>query len=511
MATTVKFKNASVFTMDPRCPRADSLLVSNDRISWVGRSSEMPNVHVDQVIDCAGASLIPGLNDAHIHLLAYAANLRRLNCDRNHVSSISNLQQLVQARARTTLPEQWIRGTGYDEFFLSERRHPTRHDLDPFTPNNPVRLDHRSFHGCVLNSLGLQEIGITKDTPDPVNGVIVRDESGLPTGLLLEMNNFVSQRMRETWDETVLHESIEETSTRLLKWGVTSLQDASPENDIERWETFQRLTQAGALYQRITFMPSVRDLNKFNERHLHYLCGSNQLRIGPAKIMLNLTTGGLQPHEEELRQLILQAHQFGSPVAIHSIESESSLLALQILEQNAQLTKTLAYRDRIEHCSEATPMVVNELQRARAFVVTQPGFVYESGERYRDQVAQELQQWLYPINTLLHQKIPVAAGSDAPVASPNPWHGIYAAVTRRDASGTPLNPGQSISLESALALSTSSAAYASGDQENRGILQAGMLADLTLLDRDLTSITPEDLLGCKSTLTMIGGNILWKA
>ncbi len=510
MDTTLRFRNAAAITMDRRCPRADTVLVKGDLMVWVGLEKDASLAHTDRVIDCAGATLLPGFNDAHIHLLAYAASLRHQDYSRRTLSSIVELRRLLETRALTTPERQWIRGTGYDEFYLAEKRHPTRYDLDPVTPHNPVRLDHRSSHACVLNSRGLEEVGITADTPDPVDGVILRDDAGEPTGVLLEMNGYVNQRMRVIWDETVLHESVAEASHRLLRWGVTSLQDASPQNDLERWDTFCRLVQAGVVHQRLTIMPGARHLRQFGERGLRYDTGDSRLRLGPAKLVTTLTTGILHPPEEELHELVQEAYRQGSPVAIHAIEHEAILAAVRAMTQAPTGQDASPLRNRIEHCSEAPPEVVKLLKEAGITVVTQPGFLYESGERYRVEVSQEMQPWLYPIGSIRQAGVPVAAGSDAPVASPNPWFGIYAAVTRRDPSGEALNPDQGVPLEDALKLWTAAAAYASAEEETKGMLRPGMLADLVLLDRDVTKARSEDLLTCKAAMTVIGGEVVWE-
>ena len=510
MASPLLFRNASVLTMDPHLPRAGAALVEGDQITWVGADGDAPHDRAQRVIDCGGATLLPGLNDAHIHLLAYATSLRHLDCGRDSVSSIAVLQRLLDVQTRATPPGRWMRGRGYDEFYLFERRHPTRHDLDPVTPEHPVRLDHRSGHACVLNSRGLQEVGITADTPDPVDGVIQRDESGEPTGVLLEMGRYVSQRMRETRDESALQQSVVEASNQLLRWGVTSLQDATPGNDLKQWETFSRLLHAGVLHQRLSVMPGIRHLHRFMEKGLRAWSGAHYLRVGPAKIVVTFTTGTLHPPTEELRELVLQAHRSGSPVAIHAVEEEAILAAVRALLDDPCTRGEAGHRDRIEHCSEATPQVVELLRQARATVVTQPGFVYESGERYRAEVARERQEWLYPLNALWQAGIPLGTGSDAPVASPDPWPGVYAAVTRRDLAGGVLHPEHRLSVEDALSLWTRGAAYASGEEQTKGTLRPGMLADLALLDRDVTKVDFEDLLKCRATMTVIGGEVVWE-
>ncbi|MCZ6788846.1 MAG: amidohydrolase [Chloroflexi bacterium] len=510
MSSTLRFRNAAAITMDVPCPQANTVLVEGNRIVWVGDEKDAPHTRADRVIDCAGATLLPGLSDAHIHLLAYAASLLHMDCSRRTVSSITDLHRLIGSQAQTTPAGQWLRGVGYDEFHLAEKRHPTRYDLDPAAPRHPVRLDHRSSHACVLSSLGLREVGITADTPDPVDGVIVRDDSGEPTGLLLEMNSYVSQRMPQQ-NQNILHQSVDKASRQLLAWGITSLQDATPGNGLEQWKTLLRLTQAGAIRQRLTFMPGIHHLQQFTADGLTHNMGGSTMTIGPTKLVATLTTGALHPPEGEIRRLVHEAHQAGSPVAVHAVEHEVVMTVTRVLKEASAGSRISPHRDRIEHCSEATPDVLEQLTDSGITVVTQPGFLYESGERYHAEVPAELQPWLYPLNALRQAGVPLAAGSDAPVASPNPWQGLYAAVTRRDSSGLALHPEQSISIEEALALWTSGAAYAAGQEQTWGMLRSGMLADLVLLDRDVTRAPPEELLTCPVAMTIMGGDVVWEA
>lgn len=505
---TVLFRNAALLTMDPTRPRAQAVLVRDDRIEWVGMDADAPAGSADRVIDCGGATLIPGLNDAHIHLLAYASSLSHLDMSRGRAASIGDIQALIRDRAGAMPPGRWVRGRGYDEAYLAEGRHPMRWDLDAATLEYPVRLDHRSGHALVLNSRGLELAGIGPDTPDPPDGVIERDESGQPTGLLLEMGGYISNRLREHSDAAELRKSLEEACCNLLQWGVTSLQDASPENDLARWETLKGMQVEGVIRQCLTVMPGIRHLRSFVDSGLSFsLDGSGDHRcwLGHAKLMVTMTTGAIYPSEEEIGSLVAEAHALGFPVAVHAVEEEAIMAVLRMLRRS-----DTSFSDRIEHCSEATPGVQVLLRGSGVTVVTQPGFIYESGERYAAQVPAAVQPWLYPLRSLRDMGLSLAAGSDAPVASPDPWRGIYTAVTRRDASGLALHSEQGLQLEEALHLYTVGAAGASGEGGVTGMVRPGMTADLALLDRDITRVEPDGLLSCGASLTMVGGEVVWE-
>ncbi|MBI4203347.1 MAG: amidohydrolase [Chloroflexi bacterium] len=498
-----------------------AVLVRGERIAWVGPDAEIPTGRAGCVIDCGGATLLPGLHDAHIHLLAYAASLQDVDCGPASARSLADIGRLLGERAASTPVGQWVRGRGYDEFYLAEERYPDRHDLDAVTTSHPMRLEHRSGHACVLNSLALERVGIGPGTPDPMEGVIERDEGGAPTGVLYEMGGWLGQRTGEERDPLAMAEAVAEASRRLLGWGVTSVTDATAENDLSRWEALRRYQGEGLLKQGVTVMPGVRRLKAFVEAGLGYGRGSDMLRVGHAKLMAALTTGGLHPSEPELRELVAEAHRLGFPVAIHAVEEETILAALRVLchsEQAKRSEESLLVRDsfgrpdtsglpqndnvrsdRLEHCSEATPAVLAALKAAGIAVCTNPGFLYESGERYRETVAPEVLPWLYPVRSLLEAGVTALAGSDAPVAAANPWQGVYAAVTRKDADRQALHSEQGVTLEQALAL------YGAA-----GPVRVGDRADLALLDRDVAQVSPEELLQMRAVAVVVGGEVVWE-
>ncbi|MFQ5861370.1 MAG: amidohydrolase family protein, partial [Dehalococcoidia bacterium] len=206
------FSNACVLTLDPRQPTATLVGLRGRRIAFVGSSDELSRLRGPRtrVLDCQGMTLLPGFEDAHLHLLALASCLRSVDCRPGQVASIGEIVASLRQRAGQTPQGAWVRGWGYDEPLLRERRHPMRWDLDEAAPYHPVRLDHRTGHASVLNSLALRLLGITSDTPDPPQGVIQRDEAtGEPTGLLLEMGEFLSLRLAGYRDQGEVAQGIQ--------------------------------------------------------------------------------------------------------------------------------------------------------------------------------------------------------------------------------------------------------------------------------------------------------------
>ncbi len=524
--------NAKVLTMSERQPTAQAVAVKSGNILAVGSRRGVtalagPNT---RTVDCQGMTLLPGFNDAHCHLLATAAALQGVDCGPESVSSIRELQQVVRNRTDEIRQGEWIRGFGYDDMSFKEGRHPTRWDLDQAAPNHPVKLDHRSGHATVMNSLGLAQAGVDRDTPDPIEGVVQRDEAtGEPTGLLLEMAGFLAERLGSLRNKDDQAEGVSRLSRRLLSYGITSVQDAGPQNGLSRWTVFKELQSSGHFAPRITMMAGSAHLYDFSSDGLFFGSGDYWLRLGHLKIMLTLTTGQLHPDLATLSNLINEARQRAFPVAIHAIETEAvAAAALAIAETSPQPPFAKGGwgdfgpsnpKDRIEHCSECPPEVAALVRSCGAAVVTQPGFVYWNGDNYLERVKPSMLEWLYPLGGLSSVGVSVAFGSDAPVIDPNPWPGIYSAVTgltrkgrsmRGDKNGGPASC-QSVPLASALRMYTLGSAHAEGTQGIKGSIEPGKLADLVLLDADVAGLEPSRLEQVRAVLTIIEGRPVWEA
>ncbi len=491
----------------------------------VGGASEIAGLRGarTRVIDCQGFTLLPGFIDAHCHLLALAGSLTGIDCSPEKVPSIEELKKRVQQQARRTPPGHWIRGYGYDEVSLTEHRHPNRFDLDEVAPRHPVRLDHRSGHATVLNTLGLGLAGIHQGTADPVEGVIERDEaSGDPTGILLELSTFLRERLGASRDKAEFDAGMARANQMLLEYGVTSVQDAGPGNGLARWSTFQDLVKAKRLQPRVTMMAGAAHINECVTAGMGWGAGDDRLRLGHAKIMLTLTTGSLHPNVGELQQLVAAAHRGGFPVAVHAVEAEAVAAAAQVVHKEPRPApaqdQPLGVKlppDRIEHCSECPPELIARVKTSGAAVVTQPGFIYWNGDSYLERVEPGLLPHLYAIGALTRDHVPVGFGSDAPVIDPDPWAAIYAAVTRLTRKGSWLpegekdRRGQQVSVIDALRMYTTGGAWADGSQARKGSISAGKLADLVLVDADPTRVAPSGLKSIKAVLTIIGGKVVW--
>ncbi len=469
-----------------------------------------------RVIDCQGYTLLPGFVDAHCHFLALSSRLSAIDCGAKRASTIPQLvntiaQGLSETRSRAWDGQGWTRAFGYDEFYLEEGRHPTRWELDQVSMAHPVRLDHRTGHAMVLNSFALDLLHITEDTPDPVDGVIQRDEaSGEPTGVLLEMGRWVRERLGHTRSEHEVRQGAVLTSRYFLSRGVTSLQDATPTNSQRQWELFSELERSGCIAPRLNMMVGAGSADP-EERAAMRVREDDRLRLGATKVMVTMTTGALHPSEEELRGLVLKEHREGSQVAVHAVEAVAVEAVADALLYAQAVAPRPDARHRIEHCSECPPHVVDKIAAAGAVVVTQPGFIYDAGERYSALADSRYLPHLYPIASLAEAGILIGAGSDAPVTYPDPMASIYAAVTRRTSTGNALELAQGIAVEDAIVMHTRGGAHASFEEHRKGAIKEGYLADFVLLDQDPASVEPEALKDIRPLMTVVGGEVAWQA
>ena len=482
------FHNALVVTMDPARSRAEVVAVAGGRIVAAGSAAETARA-LDgdaQRIDCAGGLLLPAFIDAHCHLLAYAASLRSADCTR--ARSIAEIQESVRRQVAKTPAGRWVRAFGYEETALVERRHPTRDDLDAAVPDYPVRLIHRGGHASVLNSVALRLADIGVASEEPSGGVIERDlSSGEPNGVLLGMERQID-RVAPPLAYEDLRAAVVEASHGLLRAGVGCVQDATYTNGRSEWELFERLFADGALPLDVVLLEGLERMGELPEQSAH-----GRLRRGAVKIMVEELGDTIAPDEAELARRVAEVHTSARQLAVHAVGERAVLAAANAIDEALRRTPRDGHRHRIEHCSLLPDGLAPRLSSLGVTVVSQPSFVYERGERYLQLVPAEEQGRLHAFRTLSQAGVRLAAGSDAPVATPAPLASVAAAVERRTAEGRDLAPGQAVSVSEALLWWTAGAAEAGFLEDELGALRRGLRADLVLLPAGALEASPAEL------------------
>lgn len=496
-----------VLTLDPQNPKAEAVAVANGKILAVGTEEELrpflsPRT---QFLTCAGKTVLPGFIDPHLHFFSWAS--RFCGVDLSSARSIAEIQQRLRAHLSRIPAGEWGRGYGYDEFFLAERRHPTKQDLDLVSTDHPILLRHRTGHAAVFNSTALRFVGIDETFRPPLGGSVERNVTDEPTGVTYELEPFL-RSVIPPLAQTDFMAGLKQAGAELLRQGVTSFHDASAGNTLEDLSFFRRLHAESILASRATVMIGVEALPKAIAAGLLPFAGNEHVRLGSVKIMLHESRGVLTPSPEEVAEKVLLAHRNGFQVAIHAVEEGPICIALAAIAQAQAVLPRLDHRHRIEHCSLCPPPLIDALIETGSVVVMQPGFLHFYGEKYLTEIAPELHDWLYRTKSLLERGVPVVGSSDCPIAPLNPMTALQAVLTRRTQNGDFVNEAERLTLVEALGLFTTAGAWAGFEEGKKGRIAPGMMADLVILNQDIGHVDPEEIGEMKVQATIINGQII---
>ena len=492
---------------------ADTLFVENGRIRAVGRRPAiegLKNSHT-RLLDLKGKVVLPGFIDAHIHLRGLAERLVTVDAGPDGgVSAIADIQEKIYRETLKHPAGTWIRAGGYNEVYLAEQRDPDRRDLDRAAPDHPVRLTHRSGHAHVLNSMAIKKLNISVQTPDPPGGMMDRDiKTGEPTGIFYGSGDFLADAMPPLSQEQ-MESGVGLANGELLKSGITTVCDASVRNGLSHWQAFEQWQTGGLIKSRIVMMHGLTGFDRFQDVVVSFGADNTRLAPGPVKIMLEETTGFLFPSQAELNKTVWSIHQAGLQVAIHAIDAPAVSAACTAIELAQKDFSPEELRHRIEHCSMCPPQLVARVAAAGIMVVSNPSFLYYSGDRYLKTIPRFEQADLYPFQRLLQHHVMTAAGSDAPVVPVNPLAGIYGAVTRKSRQGDCVFPAEKIDVRDAVAMYTKNAAKSLFADPDRGSIAPGKLADLVVLSHDPFEVDEEQLKDIQVERTIIGGETVYQ-
>ena len=505
------------------------VVIYGSRIASVGTSDEVTVPEGAEVIDARGKTIIPGLIDSHTHFILMG--VRTLTTlDLSKTKSLTEVLEQVKERAPSIPEGAWLEGHGWDESGWPERRYPTKWDLDQVAPDTPVVLSPYYGHLLSVNSVALEIANVSKDTPNPPGGEVVKDpETGEPIGILRDeamglINSVKPQRSLE-----VSLQGLRKACEIALSWGVTSIHEVDA--DALQFRTYQAARRDGSLWVRAYVMPTAR----FTEELIDGLgasgiktgFGDEWLRIGSAKIFIDGSMGARtaalsKPYDDdpstkglfmispdELMKRVAKAHGYGLQVAIHAIGDGGIEEALNAFEAAAEAAPR-DHRHRIEHCEILTEDQILRIKRLGVVPSMQPNFAGEWGGpdgMYEQRLGPERLKLNNPYRRFLDEGITLAFGSDCGYCPPwpmNPLYGIWAAVNH------PIE-ASSISLEEAIRCYTLDAAYASFEEGLKGSLEPGKLADVAVLSKDLSSIDPDAIKDVTVDLTMVGGKIEYRA
>jgi predicted amidohydrolase YtcJ len=539
----VIFIHANVYTGLPTTSqfgstqREEAIAVRGDRIQAVGKNVEIEKLkgQQTQVVDLGGHFVMPGFNDAHLHLAD--AGLQKLNVDLTGVKTLEEFRNRVLAKVETAKPGDWILGGGWDETMFPVKTLPSRWDLDEVSSGHPVFLDRVDGHLAVANTRALQLASITIASKDPQGGLIDRDENGQPTGILRDVAKQAVLAVIPNPTHEKRRQAIEAALSDLAEHGVTSAQDYSPV-----WENFQiyeELEKEGKLTARISawlpFDDSVDDLKKKRDSHPQT---DLMLHTGMLKAFMDGSLGGhtaalLAPYADDpktsglprydaakLNEMAKERVLAGFQLGFHAIGDGGIQMALDAFaesEKAAREQKVKAanggddLRLRVEHAQITTPAQILRFKELKVIASMQPSHLITDMRWVGDRIGPKRAATSYAWAGFLNKGVTLAFGTDYPVEPVTPFRGLYAAVTRKSENGKQeFFPEQKLTMDQAIAAYTTGSAFAEFEEKEKGKLAPGMLADFVVLDRDVTAASPEKLLATRVLRTVVGGKTVFE-
>ena len=515
--------NGVFYTMERESSTVDALLTENGKIIEVGNYIELKD-KADESIDLQGAILYPGFIDSHMHMIGHGQKL--LSLDLSKANSTEEMLKMLYASKQNPGKDGWFIGEGWNENNFPDKRLPTRQELDKIT-DAPMVLKRTCRHAVLVNTKALEVLGITKDTPNPVDGVIERDVSGEATGYLHEgAAEMVNQLLPEPSEESLTH-ALERSIDDLLSLGLTG----AVTDDLGYYGDYQNPLQAfhnvvgrkknfrAHLLRRSTvFDLLMKDEATFDEPWIE---------PGPMKFFLDGALGGktallresysddpgnfgMAVHaDEEIDALVQLARHHGEAIAVHIIGDAATEKALDAIEKYPVPAGKV---DRLIHVNVLSDDLVARMEKLPVVLDLQPIFVSSDFPWVMDRLGDNRLNWAYAWKSLLDRGFICGGGSDAPVEEVDPLLGIYAAVTRRKPGETHEGylPDEKLSRFEAVGLFTTGSAASIGKEEVRGKLAVGFDADFTVLDKDLFKVADEEMLKAKVVLTVIAGEVMYR-
>ena len=532
-------KNANIYTVDQHNPHAQAVAVKGDKIVLVGSDAEVrPWIRPGtRVLDLNGATVVPGLTDAHYHFLGVGA--RELTFNLEGTKSLQDLLARVKERVAAAKPGHWIVGRGWIETFWNPPVFPTRSDLDKVSPNNPVILGRADGHGAVVNSAALKLAGIDRNTPNPFGGEISKDKNGEPNGMLLDHAQGLVRSKIPREAATDPERSAVAADQRSLILGWCEVQDPGGTwNDVDVYRTLyqqgklkvriykavygpgpqaDRLLREGAQIGLFDHHLTVRSIKVVSDGAL----GSRGAAMLVPYSDKPDTSGFLTVEAEPLRPMLVSALKRGIQVETHAIGDRANRFILDEYERAfntvpAGERRVAEPRWRDEHAQIVNPADLPRFAKLHVIPSMQPSHAIGDLFFAPRRIGMERLQGAYAWETLIKSGTPIAGGSDAPVERGEPMIEFYAAVARKplparaqNASMDGWHPEEAMTREEALKAFTLWAAYAGFEEDLKGTISAGKLADFTVLSADIMKIPESEILETKNVMTIIGGQVVY--
>jgi predicted amidohydrolase YtcJ len=524
--------NGKIWAVDGSRPEAEAVAVLGNRIAAVGSTEEIRKwIGANtKVMDLQGKRVTPGFNDSHVHFLDGGMGLASVQL--RYARTPEEFRDRIRDFAAKQPKGRWILNGNWDHENWTPPALPTRRLIDAVTPDNPVFINRLDGHMCLANSLALKLAGVTRETPDPPGGTIVRDAGGEPTGVLKDAAMSYVTKVIPNPSEDVMAEAIRAALAYAAENGVTSVQDMSASPDV--FGVYQRLLANGELTARVYGVQPLSDWGRLARVGICAGFGNDKLKIGGLKGFADGSLGSttalfFEPYldapnttglpsdemfpEGKMLNNIIGADKAGLQIAVHAIGDKANKA---ILDMFAEVVKRNGARDRrlrIEHAQHLRPEEIKRFGAERVIASMQPYHAIDDGRWAENRIGPNRAKGTYAFRSLLDAGATLAFGSDWFVAPMEPLMGIYAAVTRRTLDGKRPQgwvPEQKITVAEAVRAYTMGSAYASGDEKLKGSIEAGKLADLVVLSDDIFKIDPIQIEKVKVVTTIFDGKVIYE-
>jgi len=525
-------KNGNIITVDRTRPKAQALAIKFGHIVAVGTSEDIEPLTGagTRIINASGQTIIPGFNDAHCHVLWAGRSHFLLDCGPDVVSSLKEIKRLIADKARQTPRGEWIIGYGYDDTKMEEDWFLNRHDLDEAAPEHPVWLRHVAGHMSTTNSTGLARAGLTREAVDPVGGRYGRDPStGELDGVIYE----TAQGQFTQGPGSIISGTAQGDDQEAIKWachsaaslGLTSFTDASV--DSTGFQAYQKAHINGNLSIRTYMLPAVEFLDTLIDSGIRTRFGDEMLRVGAIKIIGDGAIAGRTaylstPYEgttddygilaiapDVLEERIITAHRAGFQVAVHANGDRIINMTLDAYRKALEMYPRENHRHRLEHGTVVTPEILTRMKQMGIAVLPFGSYIYYHAEKMRFYGPERLSM-MFAHRSFLDNGIVVGGSSDHLCAPWPPLAGIQSCVTRKGHTGELLGPEQRVTPEEALWIYTMGSAQTSFEENIKGSIEPGKLADIVFLGSDPSQVAPETIKDIPVLATMVGGEFVYQ-
>ena len=538
MQVTLLIQNAKIHTVDASRPAAQSLAVLGERIVAVGSNKDLAGLvsSSTEVLDLGSRVVLPGFIDTHEHFSIFSQIPLQLNLSPSRVESAESILDLVRAEAKRLPAGEWIRGRGYDDTKIKDRRMPARDELDRAAPHHPVVLVHVSAHIAVLNSEAMRRGGLDRNTPDPKGGHYVRDpRTGELTGGLVGTATFQfysepssgGRQVVPPFERSIRKEALIDAARVLSEAGITSVND--PLVCPSYITSYHDTLNDHSLSLRVNMLIPHFWLSDLENLGLPGKWGNEWIRCTGIKIILDGAIAGrtaalkegyshdpndhgdlIFDDQEELTDLVRRIHRLGYQACLHANGDLAIEMALEAIEKAQSEQPRSDPRHRIEHCTVVNASILERMRRLRVMAIPFGSYLWQHSEKIVPFYGESRAEKMFAHRSFLDAGIRIAGSSDHPAGLHPPLLGIQCMVTRKTPSGEVLGKGQRISIEEAIKMYTTYAAYASFEENVKGLISEGFLADMVVLGEDPWSVDPSEISKIPVEMTILAGRVIYR-